>query len=134
VRTWSSRHIFSLPGLAECTARWRAGLERPGVLALGERGVDLGRHSAGPAGDVIPAVAEGRSAGRGGIVVAGLVEVATLFWMVSLAVELDDQAVLLVVAVAAAAAAVGLGEPRLLAGQGEPVRLLHVAVVAVLQY
>jgi hypothetical protein len=48
-------------------------------------------------------------------------------------VEFDDQAILLVVAVATAPAAVRLGELDLLAGRREPVGLLHVPVVAVLE-
>jgi hypothetical protein len=54
-----------------------------------------------------------------------VVEASALVGVVLAAVELDDEAVLLLlVAVATAPAAVRLGEPRLFAGGREPVSLL----------
>jgi hypothetical protein len=65
--------------------------------------------------------------------VAVAVQSAALLGVIALAVELDDQVVLVVAPVAASPAAVRFDERRLLACRGQPVGALDVTVVAVLE-
>jgi phosphoglycolate phosphatase len=111
----------------------RARRERTGVALSGQCGVHLPGRAAPFAGDVHPAVPQGGADGRRGVVVPVLIAAPVLRRVVLLPVELDDELVLLVVPVAVSPAAVGLGESDLLGGLGQPVRLLDVAVVAVLE-
>jgi len=126
--------LWRLRGLGlRLGTRERAGPEPALPTAAGERPGDLRRRAAAAAGHVVPVVAQRRAAAGRGVVVAAAVEGAAVGGVSQLAVELDDEPELVVIAVAEAAAAVGLGERDLVAGRGQPVRALDVAVVTVLE-
>jgi phosphoglycolate phosphatase-like HAD superfamily hydrolase len=111
----------------------RAGPERATPPPLSQRLRYLRRRRAGVPRDLVPVVPQRRAAVGDGIVVAAPVPAALVFGVCLLAVELDDQPVVRVVAVAEAAAAVRLGERDLSPGGWQPVRALNVPVVTELQ-
>jgi phosphoglycolate phosphatase len=112
----------------------RAGPERATPPALSQRLRYLRRGRAGVPRDLVPVVAQRRAAAGRGVVVASSVTAALVLGVRLLAVKLDDQPVLRVVAVAEAAAAVRLRERDLAPGGRQPMCALDVPVVTELQH